>query len=107
MSNTQTIEASIMYEKIKDVSEPTKALEILSKSEAEMGWNDSKDIRYLAYGLWLSKKGPEGWYDYFVKFTKVMQLLNLGQMPDEVPDTPAGWIAPIPYCRGDKARRLA
>jgi len=101
-NNTKTIEVSMMYDTIKNISDPVKVLEQLSETESPMGWNRVEDIRYLAYGIWLSKKGPAGWYDFFKELTEVINSLNHGIMPETVPEEPYGWVAPLPYCRGEQ-----
>jgi len=102
MSNTKTIEVSAMYNCIKNIKEPKAVLIALSKLESEMGWHDSKEVRFWTYGVWLMKNGSPGWYDYYVALNNTIKIVKNGGVPFEIPDEPNGWIPPIPYLNGDK-----
>jgi hypothetical protein len=99
MSNTKMLETSAMYEHVKKYKKPRDVLKILSKLEPEFGWHSSSEIRFLTYGLWLSKNKPD-WYDYFVSLNNAIKIMKLGGVPSVIPDRPSGWIDPIPYFNG-------
>lgn len=103
MYNIEVVETNLMYSRIKDITDPKTALEKLKTSTCSMGFGcDDKQMRYLAYGLWLKEHGPEGWFDYLIESNRILLLLALGHCPDKIPDAPANWIAPMDYIAGEK-----
>jgi hypothetical protein len=94
------IEVSAMYEHVKKYKRPLSVLKKLSKLESELGWHDSSEIRFLTYGLWLSKNKPD-WYDYFVYLNNVIKIVKLGGVLPEMQEEPNGWIVPTSYFNGD------
>ena len=78
MKNTEVIEISLMYDRIKDLEEPKQVLEEIAKLETEMGWSDVTVIRYGTYGLWLKKHGKDGWFEYLIELKDVLAALHAG-----------------------------
>lgn len=105
MDNITSMAVSMMYAKIENVTEPKEALEILAKSENDMGWcgvmgGDVMDIRFKAYGVWLYKYNRE-WFDYLKAINDFIGALGFGAVNIPSQEEPDGWIPPIPYLKGE------
>ena len=89
-----------MYDQIKDLEEPKQVLEKIAKLETEMGWSDVTVIRYGAYGLWL-KEYKDDWFKYLIEIKDVLVALQAGVLKVPSMNAPEGWIAPVPYFKGE------
>jgi hypothetical protein len=102
MDGGTIVEAQVMYNSIKDLTDAKAALEKLATEESAMGWTEPKKLRLMAYAMWLKEHGKEGWYDYFVESMKSLQVILLGGIPSGIPKEPEEWIDPYEYFRGRK-----
>ena len=105
MKNTEIVEVSFMYNRVEELTEPKEVLEALSKLECEMGWSDVTVIRYGAYGLWLKEHGKDDWFKYLIELKDLLSGLQAGVLKCPSMDTPEGWIAPVPYFKGQISKK--
>ena len=99
MRNVELIEVNIMYGGIKDLQTPKEVLEKLAVSKcAVFGLKDSQ-IRYLTYGLWLSKNGYDTWLKFLGNMNKFVESLTTGDII-RLSEPPEGWISPLAYLNG-------
>ena len=101
MKNTEIIEISVMYNRVKDLNDPKEVLEAIAKLETEMGWSDVVGIRFATYALWLRDHGKDDWFEYLRELQDFLGALQFGVFKEPPTKTPEGRIAPVPYFKGE------